>query len=158
MKNITIKTVSIVLIFILTLIISIEIFLLSRVIINHEYDKPISDTVYVYKLHSDWELLKTAIIWQESKGNPKAIGGNGYGLYQITPIYVKECNRILGYNKYRHIDAFVDSLANDMFEVVQSYHNTEKCPKKAIRLHNKDDKYYQEVMDKYNMLKYLNDK
>jgi hypothetical protein len=128
---------------------------------NNRYKHKCSpDTVYikVYKQKSDWELLKTAIIWQESKGNPKAIGGNGYGLYQITPIYVKECNRIIGYNKYRHIDAFVDSTANDMFEVVQSYHNTEKCPKKAIRLHNKDDKYYQEVMDKYNMLKYLNDK
>lgn len=118
--------------------------------------KPIPDTVYieVYKQKSDWELLKTAIIWQESRGNPKAIGGNGYGLYQITPIYVKECNRILGYDKYKHIDAFVDSTANDMFEVVQSYHNTEKCVKKAIKLHNRGDKYYQEVMDKFRMLKF----
>lgn len=114
------------------------------------------DTVYVeaYKQKSDWELLKTAIIWQESKGNPKTIGGNGYGQYQITPIYVKECNRILGYDKYKHIDAFVDSTANDMFEVVQSYHNTEKCIKKAIKLHNRGDKYYQEVMDKFRMLKF----
>lgn len=114
----------------------------------------IHDTIHdtIYREHSDWELLKIAIIWQESKGNSEAIGGNGYGIYQITPIYVKECNRILGYNKYTHTDAFKDSLANDMFEVVQSYHNTEKCVKKAIKLHNKGDKYYQEVMNKYNML------
>jgi hypothetical protein len=116
----------------------------------------IHDTIY--REYSDWELLKIAIIWQESKGNSKAIGGNGKGIYQIAPIYVKECNRILGYDKYKHSDVFKDSLANDMFEVVQSYHNKEKCPKKAIKLHNKGDKYYNEVMDKYNMLKYLNDK
>ena len=122
------------------------------------YESKNTNKCYMEKKLSDWELLKVAIIWQESKGNSNATGGNGYGIYQITPIYVKECNRILDTTKYRHIDAFVDSLANDMFEVVQSYHNTEKCPKKAIRLHNKGDKYYQEVMDKYNMLKYLNDK
>lgn len=112
----------------------------------------IHDTIY--REYSDWELLKIAIIWQESKGNSNAIGGDGYGIYQITPIYVKECNRILGYDKYKHIDAFVDSIAHDMFEVVQSYHNTEKCPKKAIKLHNKGDKYYQEVMNKFRMLKF----
>jgi len=137
------------------------IILLFRTFISAiKYNTP--ETIYIhdtiYKKHSDWELLKIAIIWQESKGNSKAIGGNGYGIYQITPIYVKECNRILDTIKYKHSDAFIDSLANDMFEVVQNYHNKEKCPKKAIKLHNKGDKYYQEVMDKYNMLKYLNDK
>ena len=126
--------------------------------INNKTPETISIHDTIYKNYSDWELLKVAIIWQESKGNSNAIGGNGYGIYQITPIYVKECNRILDTTKYRHSDVFIDSLANDMFEVVQSYHNTEKCPKKAIRLHNKGDKYYQEVMDKYNMLKYLNNK
>ena len=59
----------------------------------------IHDTIY--RKHSDWELLKVAIIWQESKGNSNAIGGNGYGIYQITPIYVKERNRILDTTKYR---------------------------------------------------------
>lgn len=116
------------------------------------------DTVYVQKKYSDWELLKVAIIWQESKGNLNAIGGDGYGIYQITPIYVKECNRILDTTKYKHSDAFIDSLANDMYEVVQSYHNKEKCPMKAIKLHNKGDRYYNEVMDKFRMLKYLNEK
>ena len=118
------------------------------------YESKNTNKCYMEKKLSDWELLKVAIIWQESKGNSNATGGNGYGIYQITPIYVKECNRILDTTKYRHIDAFVDSLANDMFEVVQSYHNTEKCPKKATKLHNRGDKYYQEVMDKFRMLKF----
>ena len=123
---------------------------------RHEHNLCSPDTVYVevYKQKSDWELLKVAIIWQESKGNSNAIGGNGYGIYQITPIYVKECNRILDTTKYRHSDAFIDALANDMFEVVQSYHNPKKCVKKATKLHNRGDKYYQEVMDKFRMLKF----
>jgi hypothetical protein len=38
--------------------------------------------------------------------------------------------------------------------VVQSYHNSKKCVKKATKLHNRGDKYYQEVMDKFRMLKF----
>ena len=123
---------------------------------RYEHNLCSPDTVYVevYKQKSDWELLKIAIIWQESKGNSEAVNNNAVGIYQITPIYVKECNRILGYDKYKHIDAFVDFTANDMFEVVQSCHNPKKCIKKAIKLHNRGDKYYQEVMDKFRMLKF----
>jgi len=111
----------------------------------------IHDTIY--REHSDWELLKTAIIWQESKGNSEAIGGNGYGLYQITPIYVKECNRILGYNKYTLHDRRNPLKSHEMFLVVQNYHNPEKDVKKAVKLHNKAGWYFEEVMDRYNCVK-----
>lgn len=114
----------------------------------------IHDTIY--REHSDWELLKTAIIWQESKGDLEAVNNNAVGLYQITPIYVKECNRILGYNKYNHADAFDVSSANDMFELVQSYHNPKKSLKKAIKLHNPTagDWYYNSIMNYMNLLKF----
>ncbi|NMB95737.1 MAG: lytic transglycosylase domain-containing protein, partial [Clostridiaceae bacterium] len=51
---------------------------------------------------TDFELIELAIIWQESKGNPnpKYSDGESEGILQITPIYVKEANRILGKNKY----------------------------------------------------------
>ena len=115
------------------------------------------DTVYIQKKYSDWELLKVAIIWTESKGQSEAVNNKAYGIYQITPIYIKECNRILGNSIYTHTDAFNDSLANEMYELLQSHHNNSKDVKRAIRLHNKGDRYYNEVMDKFRMLKYLNE-
>jgi hypothetical protein len=118
--------------------------------------KPIPDTVYVYKQHSDWELLKTAIIWQESKGNPKARNGDAVGILQITPIYVAEANRISKIDTFVLSDRESASESLKMFEIVQGFHNPEKDIKKAIKLHNPTAgyKYYQDVIDKFRMLKY----
>ncbi|MDD4210711.1 MAG: hypothetical protein PHI52_10290, partial [Bacteroidales bacterium] len=51
---------------------------------------------------TDFELIELAIMWQESKANPnpKYSDGESEGILQLTPIYVKEANRILGKNKY----------------------------------------------------------
>jgi hypothetical protein len=100
--------------------------------------------------------LQIALIWQESKGNPKARNGDAVGILQITPIYVAEANRI------SKIDTFVlsdrESVLKSlkMFEIVQSYHNPEKDMKKAIKLHNPTagDKYYNSVMNYFKILKY----
>jgi len=37
--------------------------------------------------------------------------------------------------------------------VVQNYHNPKKDVKKAVILHNKGKRYFDEVMDRYNCLK-----
>lgn len=118
----------------------------------------IHDTVY--NQHSDWELLEIAIIWQETKGNPypEYSDGESGGLYQITPIYVDEVNRILGYTKYLHEDRKDPIKSKEMFDALQNHHNPDKDIRKAIKLHNKGDKYYQEVMDNYYLLEYLNNK
>lgn len=138
----------------------IEIYLaykINKLLENHS-TITIHDTIY--REHSDWELLKVALIWQESKGNPEARNGDAVGILQITPIYVAEANRIIKSNAYTLSDRESASESLKMFNVVQSFHNPEKDIKKAIKLHNPTavDKYYQEVIDKYNMLKYLNDK
>ena len=104
---------------------------------------------------TDFELIELAIIWQESKANPnpKYSDGESEGILQITPIYVKECNRILGYNKYTLHDRRNPLKSHEMFLVVQNYHNPEKDVKKAVKLHNKGKRYFEEVMDRYNCLK-----
>lgn len=85
----------------------------------------------------EWELLKQAIILTESNGNPNAIGKEkDFGIFQITPIYVDEVNRLLGYNRFTHKDA-LDSLKSiEMFDIIQSYHNPTGCLKTALLKHN----------------------
>ena len=104
---------------------------------------------------TDFELIELAIIWQESKANPnpKHSDGESEGILQITPIYVKEANRILGKNKYTLHDRRNPLKSHEMFLVVQNYHNPEKDVKKAVKLHNKAGWYFEEVMDRYNCLR-----
>ena len=104
---------------------------------------------------TDFELIELAIIWQESKANPnpKHSDGQSEGILQITPIYVDEVNRILGYNKYALHDRRNPLKSHEMFLVVQNYHNPEKDVKKAVKLHNKGKRYFEEVMDRYNCFK-----
>ena len=87
---------------------------------------------------TDFELIELAIIWQETKfnPNPKYSDGESEGILQITPIYVKECNSILGYNKYTLHDRRNPLKSHEMFLVVQNYHNSEKDVKKAVKLHS----------------------
>lgn len=138
---------------------SIAVSLLLIAIIFEIHNKQQQTTVINNKekqVKSDWELLKTAIIWQESKGNPKARNGDAVGILQITPIYVAEANRISKIDTLTLSDRESPLESLKMFEIVQGFHNPEKDIKKAIKLHNPTagDKYYQEVMDKFRMLKY----
>lgn len=104
---------------------------------------------------TDFELIELAIIWQESKANPnpKYSDGKSEGILQITPIYVKEANRILGRSEYTLHDRRNPLKSHEMFIVVQNYHNPKKDVKKAVKLHNKAGWYFEEVMDRYNCLK-----
>ena len=55
---------------------------------------------------SPWEELQMAIIYTESRFDPTAVGTcQDFGLYQMTPIYVQEVNRVAG-TDYAHTDAF----------------------------------------------------
>ena len=104
---------------------------------------------------TDFELIELAIIWQESKANPnpKYSDGKSEGILQLTPIYVKEANRILGKSKYTLYDRRNPLKSHEMFLVVQNCHNPEKDVKKAVKLHNKAGWYFEEVIDRYNCLK-----
>jgi len=84
-----------------------------------------------------WELLTLAIMKTESDFNESAIGTKqDLGALQLTPIYVKEANRILGEDRYTHIDAFDIAKSIEMFNIVQDARNPEHDIEKAIYLHN----------------------
>ena len=85
---------------------------------------------------SDWQALTLAIALTESGCNPEATGKTqDAGILQLTPIYVREANRVGGTN-YAHSDAYDPMKSLHMFRAVQDYHNPEHDQNKAIKLHN----------------------
>ena len=110
-----------------------------------------------------WMPVINAIAQVESGGNPKAVSKSGtyVGLLQIAPICVRECNRIVGKNKFTYNDRYNKEKSIEMFIVFQEYHNPEGNMEKAIRLWNSGDKncmknkskteaYYRRIMSKYD--------
>jgi len=90
-----------------------------------------------YKLPTTWELFVDALIFVESRGNENAVGDkNDVGILQITPIYVKEVNRILGETVYYLEDRYDKEKSLEMFEIIQTYRNPQRDINKAIKLHN----------------------
>jgi hypothetical protein len=105
---------------------------------------------------SDWAYLLEALIHVESEGNRFAVGAsNDVGILQITPIYVREVNRILKEERYDLSDRTNIYKSLEMFEVYQEHHNPDKDILTAIKLHNPGaGKWYTEkVMNKFKKLK-----
>ena len=109
-----------------------------------------------------WMPVINAIAQVESGGNPKAVSRSGtyVGLLQMAPICVRECNRIVGKNKFTYNDRLSKEKSIEMFIIFQEHHNPEGNMEKAIRLWNSGDKncmqnkkrteaYYKRVMSKY---------
>ena len=56
----------------------------------------------------EWDVFVEALIQVESEGNPFAVGKtNDLGIFQITPIYVNDVNRILGDERFT-LDCRID--------------------------------------------------
>ncbi len=106
----------------------------------------------------DWEPVMEAIIQVESNGNPNARSGSSCGAMQITPILVKECNRILKSRKsgkrFLLSDRFSVSKSKEMFLLIQSHFNPSNDVEKAIRSWNggmnysvkRTQRYFEKVM------------
>lgn len=102
---------------------------------------------------SDWQVLQMAIIMTESRFNPSAVGtSNDYGVMQITPIYVKEVNRIAG-TDYSHEDAFDIDKSLEMFALMQDYHNPDHLTDRALSLHNKGAFYPKRVKENIELIR-----
>lgn len=86
---------------------------------------------------TEWQILQMAIIKTESEFNSTAIGkGKDIGIFQITPIFVKEVNRILDTTIYYHTDAFNIQKSIEMFNIYQNKKNPSHEINKAIRIQN----------------------
>lgn len=86
---------------------------------------------------TSWEVLQMAIIKTESEFNSLAVGkSKDLGIFQITPIYVEEVNRILGEDRFKATDAFNIEKSLEMFGIIQDHHNPTHDADRAIRKHN----------------------
>lgn len=112
----------------------------KRTAMNHQEEQLTTVVEKVYAKNeglSEWNILQMAIMKTESEYDSGAIGATqDLGVFQITPIFVAEVNRILGTEKYSHLDAFDIQKSIEMFNIVQDYHNKEHSISKAFTVQN----------------------
>lgn len=104
----------------------------------------------------EWQLLIKALIHVESRGNSRAVGScDDVGVLQITPIYLREVNRICGEERYVLEDRYDSTKSVEMFNIYQQHHNKKADIVRAARLHNPKagSKYVDSVMFHYNRIK-----
>lgn len=102
---------------------------------------------------SEWELLQLAIVYTESKFRPEVTGKNqDGGCYQMTPIYVREVNRIAG-TDYTHEDVYDPDKAIEIFGKMQDVKNPGHDIDAAIYFHNKSASYKRVVLENLELIK-----
>ena len=83
-----------------------------------------------------WRDFIPALVQVESRGNPNALGkNNDRGILQITPILVKEVNRISGLT-YTHDDAWDPEKSIEMFYIIARKYCPEQDFEKMARIWN----------------------
>ena len=97
-------------------------------------------------------LLILSMMYVESRFDPLAVGRDSdTGVLQITPVYVREANRILGREEFTLDDARDIKRSLDMFDVVQGEHNVTGDWAMTVYWHNKSDAYRDRVVQAYNL-------
>lgn len=105
---------------------------------------------------SEWDIFIEALIQVESEGKADAVGKtNDVGILQITPIYVKDVNRILGEDRYSLSCRTDTEKSLEMFEILQNHYNPDKDIDKAIKLHNPKapQSYRIKIMNQMELIK-----
>lgn len=97
-------------------------------------------------------LLILSMMYVESRFDPLAEGRDSdTGILQITPVYVREANRILGREEFTLEDARDIKRSLDMFDVVQGEHNGTGDWAMTVYWHNKSGAYRDRVIQAYNL-------
>ena len=120
------------------------------------FDVVINDTNKIDVHIVNWHLFTNALMFVESNHNPNAVGQtNDAGVLQITPIYVKEVNRILGQQRFTLEDRFDKYKSIEMFTIMNDKYNPERSFYKAMRLHNPHapESYRKSILNHYYKLK-----
>lgn len=120
------------------------------------FDIIITDTNKIDVHIADWHIFLNAMMYVESRGDPLAVGKtNDAGVLQLTPIYVKEANRVLGENRFTLADRFDKYKSIEMFSIINEKYNPERSFYKAMRLHNPNapDSYRKAILTQYYKLR-----
>lgn len=126
----------------------------SATAVLYEEALPRVDTLVFITDHlTPWQEIILAIAYTESRFNPCAVGkDHDTGVLQLTPIYVREANRIAGAD-YELADAFDIEKSVEIFSIMQDHYNPEHDVEKAIRLHNRSPYYRREVLKNLEFIK-----
>lgn len=104
----------------------------------------------------DWATFITALAWVESRWNDNAESPKeAVGYLQLTPILVKDANRIAGKELYS-LDCRTDrNKSIEIFNVIMENYNPQHDMQYALKIWNPYAKvsYHRAVMKKYNELK-----
>ena len=85
---------------------------------------------------SQWDDLLVALIQVESSGDSLALGScEDRGILQITPITIREVNRLTGLN-YTHDDAWSVEKSKEMFYIIAEKYCPEGDYEKMARIWN----------------------
>jgi hypothetical protein len=110
---------------------------------------PLSDTV------DHWAIWTEALIEVESGGDNYAVGRtNDWGCLQITPILVREVNRIQSERKFSMNDAKDRNKSIEMYNIIQAYYNPGHDRHLALKIWNPRApvSYHKRVEEEYNKL------
>ena len=92
---------------------------------------------------SDTDKLIKIIEHIESRHSKNARNGKYVGTLQISPIMVREANRVNGYNKYSLSDRNDSLVSTKIFKDIMQHKNREKSIRKAVIIwHGKDKPNY----------------
>lgn len=149
-----------------TLFISMVTNFILAIKVNHlKNDAHIKEEItlaqdYVHKPDtlSDWDVFTLALIKVESEYNNNAVSSVGAkGYFQMTPIYVKEVNRI--HNTDFTFDQVTDfDNAYEIFDLMQKAHNPDYDMDRALELHNgKHDWYNKRVYQEMENIRIYED-
>ena len=97
-------------------------------------------------------LFIQSIIHIESKGDPSAQGSkDDIGILQITPICVKEANRILNREIYTLNDRYDHKKSIEIFNIIQDHHNPDFDYHRACKIWNPGAgrKYANSILKEY---------
>ena len=108
---------------------------------------------------SDTDRLIKIIEHIESRHNENARNGKYVGILQISPIMIREANRINGYKKYSLSDRNDSLMSAKMFKDIMQHHNKEKSIRKAVIIwRGKNKNYLKKVINMFNIKKIECDK
>lgn len=95
---------------------------------------------------SEWDAFTLALMKVESEYDNDAVSSVGArGYFQMTPIYVREVNRVhkTGYT----FDQVTDfDTAYDIFDLMQKAHNRDYDMDRALELHNGRHEWYNRMV------------
>lgn len=109
---------------------------------------------------SDTDKLIKIIEHIESRHNEKARNGKYVGTLQISPIMVREANRVNGYEKYSLSDRNDSLTSAKIFKDIMQHKNRGKSIRKAVIIWRGKDKpnYRKKVIHMFNIKKIECDK